>query len=79
MTILAILERLECFSCRPTMVADNTFQCSMAPPLLNPFCRHCLSLLLVTQYIAGLKVSYKKLFGNVKIPPAYQNSIMLLV
>ena len=33
--VLAILERLEFenFSCRPTMVADNTFQCSMAPPL----------------------------------------------
>ena len=32
---LAILECLELktFSCRPTMVADNTFQCSMAPPL----------------------------------------------
>ena len=30
--VLAILERLEFenFSCRPTMVADNTFQCSMA-------------------------------------------------
>ena len=29
--VLAILERLEFenFSCRPTMVADNTFQCSM--------------------------------------------------
>ena len=34
-TILGILERQEfkTFSCRPTMVADNTFQCSMAPPL----------------------------------------------
>ena len=33
--VLAILERLEfkTFSCRPTMVRDNTFQCSMAPPL----------------------------------------------
>ena len=33
--VLAILERLEFknFSCRPTIVADNTFQCSMAPPL----------------------------------------------
>ena len=32
-TILTILERLEFenFSCRPTMVADNTFQCFMAP------------------------------------------------
>ena len=31
--ILTILERLEFenFSCRPTMVAENTFQCSMAP------------------------------------------------
>ena len=30
--VLAILERLEFenFSCRSTMVADNTFQCSMA-------------------------------------------------
>ena len=34
-TVLAILERLEFknFSCRPNMVADNTFQCSMAPPI----------------------------------------------
>ena len=34
-TVLAILERLEfkIFSCRSTMVAANTFQCSMAPPL----------------------------------------------
>ena len=34
-TVLAILERLEFkfFSCRSTMVAANTFQCSMAPPL----------------------------------------------
>ena len=34
-TVLAILQRLEFkkFSCRPTMVADKTFQCSMAPTL----------------------------------------------
>ena len=34
-TVLAILERLEFkyFSGRPTMVTDNTCQCSMAPPL----------------------------------------------
>ena len=34
-TVLAILELLECknFSCRPVMVSDNTFQCSMAPLL----------------------------------------------
>ena len=33
--VLATPERLEFekFSCRPIMVADNTFQCSMAPPL----------------------------------------------
>ena len=33
--VLTILERLEfeTFSCRPTIVADNTFQCSMAPLL----------------------------------------------
>ena len=33
---LAILERLEFenFSCQPTMVTDNTFQCSMPPPPL---------------------------------------------
>ena len=39
-TILAILERPEFkyFSCRPTTVADITFQCQMAPPLGNPFC-----------------------------------------
>ena len=35
--VLAILERLdfENFSCGPTMVADNTFQCSMAPAILK--------------------------------------------
>ena len=34
-TVLSILERLEFnnFSNRPTMVADNTFQCIMAPLL----------------------------------------------
>ena len=34
-TVLAILECLEFknFSCRPTMMADNTFQCSMVPSL----------------------------------------------
>ena len=34
-TVLAILECLEFkkFSCQSTMVADNTFQCSMAPTL----------------------------------------------
>ena len=34
-TVLAILEYLEfkSFSCYPTMVAGNTFQCFMAPPL----------------------------------------------
>ena len=43
-TVLAILERLEFknFSCRPTMVADIPFQCSMAPPLWNPFRRPCV-------------------------------------
>ena len=45
-TVLAILERLEFknFSCRPTMVADNTFQCSMTPPLWNPFRRLYLTV-----------------------------------
>ena len=34
-TVLPILECLEFkhFSCRPTMVADNAFHCSMTPPL----------------------------------------------
>ena len=34
-TVLAILGYLEfkSFSCQPTMVAGNTFQCSIAPPL----------------------------------------------
>ena len=43
-TVLAILERLKFknFSCRPTMVTDNTFQCSMAPPLWQPFYRRCI-------------------------------------
>ena len=45
-TVLAILERLEFknFSCRPTMIADNTFECFMAPPLWNPFRRPCMSM-----------------------------------
>ena len=36
--VLTIIECLEFgnFSCWPTM-ADSTFQCSMAPPLWNPF------------------------------------------
>ena len=44
-TVLAILERLEFkkFSCRPTMLADIPFQCSMARPLWNPFRRPWLS------------------------------------
>ena len=32
------------FSSRLTMVADNTCQCSMAPPLWNPFRRPCIFL-----------------------------------
>ena len=34
-TVLTIPERLQfkIFSCRPTMLTGNTFQCSMAPPL----------------------------------------------
>ena len=34
-TVLAILERLEFkhFSCRPTILTDNTFQCSIDPSL----------------------------------------------
>ena len=37
-TVLTILERLEFrnLSCRPTMVAGNTFQCSLASPLWSP-------------------------------------------
>ena len=40
-TVLAIVKRLEIknFPCRPTMVANNTFQYSMAPPLWNAFRR----------------------------------------
>ena len=40
-TVLATLECLEfnIFSCQLTMVADNIFQCSMAPPIWNPFHR----------------------------------------
>ena len=39
--VLAILGRVEFknFSCWPTMVADSTFQCSIAPPLWNYFRR----------------------------------------
>ena len=42
-TVLVILEILEFkdFSCRPTVVDGNTFQCSMAPPLWNTFCWSC--------------------------------------
>ena len=42
-TVLAILECLELKDvfCPPTIVAGNTFQYSMAPPLWNPFCRSC--------------------------------------
>ena len=46
-TVLAILECLKfknC-SCRPTTVAGNAFQCSMAPPLWNPFRRPWISSL----------------------------------
>ena len=31
--------RIQNFSSRSTMVADNTFQCFVALPLWNPFCR----------------------------------------
>ena len=43
-TALAILKRLEfkTFSGWPTMVADNTCQSSMTPPLWNPFRRPCI-------------------------------------
>ena len=46
-TVLAIVERLEFkhFSGRPTMVADNTCQCSMAPPLWNSFLRPCMKMI----------------------------------
>ena len=42
-TVLAILERLEFkhFSGLPTMVVDNTCQCSMVPSLRNPLRRPC--------------------------------------
>ena len=36
--------RIQFFSSRPAMVADNTFQCSVAPPLSNPFRRPCTDL-----------------------------------
>ena len=42
--VLAILEHIEFknVSCRPTMVTDNTFQCSMARLLSNPFRWSCI-------------------------------------
>ena len=42
--VLAILEHIEFknVSCRPTMVTDNTFQCSMARLLSNPFPWSCI-------------------------------------
>ena len=53
-TVLAILERLEFknVSCRPTIVADNTFQCSMAPPLWNLICRPCPCTITSMDYSA---------------------------
>ena len=55
--VLTILERLEfkiCF-CRPTMVADNTAQCSMAPSLSNPFRRPWI---YISIYINTYKFMY---------------------
>ena len=48
-TVLTILRCLEfkIFSCRPTIVADNAFQCSMVPPLCNPFLRPCDILIFI--------------------------------
>ena len=48
-TILAILECLEFenLSCRSTMVASITFQCSMAPPTLKSISPALTSLLLL--------------------------------
>ena len=34
---LSSRSKFKLFSCRPTMVTDNTFQYSMDPPLWNPF------------------------------------------
>ena len=50
-TVLAILERLELktCSCRPIVLAGNTFQCSIAPPLWNSFCLPALEMLMKKQ------------------------------
>ena len=56
-TVLAILERPEfkTFPCRPTMVASNAFQCSMAPSLWNPFRQPCVWHIFISNVI---KISF---------------------
>ena len=69
-TVLVILERLEFknFSCRPTMVTDNTFHCFMAPPLWNPFPRSCTIMILLLLRVNGYRYSVnRKLRKKVKV------------
>ena len=63
-TVLAILELLEFenFSCQPTMVAGNTFQCSMAPRLWNPYRRpwnRCQTCSSYSYHLLGIKLLIK--------------------
>ena len=64
-TVLAILERLEFenFPCRPTVIVDNTFWCSMAPPLWNPFWRHCYAMLIITIKLSDFHI-WNRGFAN---------------
>ena len=57
-TVLAILERpgFKNFSCRPTMVASNTFQCSMASSLWNPFRQSCVWHIFISNVL--IKISF---------------------
>ena len=64
--VLTILECLEFenFSCRSTMVADNTFQCSMTPPLWNPFRRPCVcSVSLMSQQLSKTSFWHRAIQG----------------
>ena len=59
-TVLAILECLKFknFSCLPTIVADNTFQCSLAPPLQIAVFFFSYLLFYKTHYWMAFKCIY---------------------
>ena len=55
-TKLETISRIQSFPCRPTMMAYNTFQCSLAPPLWNPFRRPwCIYL---AKFFCGSSLPY---------------------